>query len=93
MAKKVKSKVPEFDHLAMIRDSYRWGRWPYLPMKRDNNSLEDKNLGVLVDDGKSLTIYHVYLFGLPATREEFLASPQTTYESHEAMLADGWMVD
>lgn len=82
-----------------IRKPGEWPVWPYLPVKRKNNSLKDKNLGILyateelVKKGKP-TVYHLYLFDLP--RDKKLSDPsipKTEYESVEAMLDDGWMVD
>lgn len=90
---RIKKAPAEFDDLAMVRNPGRWPCWPWLPVKRRNHSLEDKNLGLLVDDGKAPTVYHVYLFALPKTPEAFKAAPQTRYATHEAMLADGWVVD
>lgn len=88
-----KYPVRTFDDLTMIRNPLRWPCWPWLPLKRRNNSLEDKNLGILCADGKSLTVYHVYLFDLPKTKEEFESVPKSEYATHEAMLQDGWIVD
>lgn len=89
---------------AMIRNPDTWPSWPYLPMKkRDKNgrqwgSVEDKCGGVLMATEETCknghpTIHHVYLFGLPKTREEFRAAPTTRYDSIEAILADGWVID
>jgi hypothetical protein len=82
-----------------VRSAMMWPVWPYLPVKRKDNSLKDKNLGILyateelVKKGKP-TVYHLYLFDLP--RDKKLSDPsipKTEYESVEAMLDDGWMVD
>ena len=97
MAKKSTEQgtVPKFNDRAFILNFTEWPCWPWLPLKRKNNSLEEKNLGVLCADGfkDGFTIYHVYLFGLPRSPEEFKASPQTHYTTVDALLADGWAVD
>lgn len=81
-----------FDHLAMMKDSSRWPCWPFLPLKRGNNELKDKNLGVLVS-GYGPKVFHQYLFDLPSTIEKLESSPNTEYSSFEELLADGWVVD
>jgi hypothetical protein len=82
------------EDLQMLKQPARWPCWPVLPVKRRNHNFEDKNFGVVVDDGKSLvTVYHVNLFMLPRSKKEWEAAPKTEYKSHEEMLADGWVVD
>lgn len=89
------ARVLQHDDRAFILNYDRWPVWPYLPLKRRNNSLEDKNLGVLCADGfkNGFTIYHVYLFDLPRTAELFMASPQSHYKTVDDLLSDGWIVD
>lgn len=84
-----------FDNKKMMMDPDSWPCWPYLPVKRKNYSLKDKNLGLLTADGgkEEKTIYHVYLFALPKTLQEFLNSPTTVYPNIDELLADGWVVD
>lgn len=90
----MKTKTRTLDDAQMIRDPDRWPAWPFLPLKRRDNSLESKNLAVLCADGKdTYTLYHVYLFDLPKSPEGWKNSPQTTYASIEALLQDGWIVD
>lgn len=72
----------------MILDQDSWPWWPMLPMKRKNNSLEDKNLGVLLSD--KMTIYHFYMFDAPKT---LVNVPKTEYTDVDALLADGWRID
>lgn len=93
-----KTKVPCYDNLdsgdnvtdlEKIKDQDSWPIWPILPLKRKDNSLQNKNLGFLHVQ-TPLVIYHAYIFDLPATLE---GVPQTKYESIEALLADGWRVD
>lgn len=82
------------DDRAFIERPDQWPRWPWLPLKRKNSELADKNLGVLIANGaKDYTVYHVNLFDLPMPIERFKASPRTTYLTLDALLADGWRVD
>ncbi len=75
----------------MINAPSKWPCWPFLPVKRLNNSLRDKNLGVLIDEGKKTrTIYHVYMFDLPPSME---GQPKTEYANTDKMLEEGWRVD
>lgn len=67
--------------------------WPHLywlPMKRRNNSLEDRNLGILYVNDTRVIVYHAYLWDLP---ENWRQSEKTEYDSVDALLADGWRVD
>jgi hypothetical protein len=92
------------DDATMIRQTMRWPRWPMLPLKRKNNSLEDWNLGVLLDTkanddalkgkpGSKFTVYHVYMFDPPKDKAGWDAAPKTEYDTLTALLADGWVVD
>lgn len=72
----------------IITDPDSWPCWPVLPLKRKNNSLEDKNLGILLA-GK-LTVYHVYMFDIP---QDLSKEPKTKYNHVDELLADGWRVD
>lgn len=101
MSKKV-SMSANCNDTAMIRDSDLWPMWPCLPLKRRNNSLEDKNLGFLlateehrmaVEGRGKLCVYHGYIFSLPKTQEQWDAIPRTEYATVEELLADDWIVD
>lgn len=90
--------MPTMSDKAMIQDPNKWPAWPFLPLKKGSYpSIEDKRLGVLYhsptwSDGK-VHVIHCYLFAPPKTREELHATPSTVYESVDALLADGWVVD
>lgn len=90
------------DDAVYIRKYADWWRWPFCPLKRRNNELREKNLGVLLASqehadavkGKGkFRVYHCYMFDPPETKEEWDATPYTEYDTLEALLADGWMVD
>ena len=79
---------------AMIALPINWPMWPFLPLKRRDNDLEARNLGVLFDDGKKSKgkiVYHCYVFGMKP--DTLKTCPKTEYESVSALLADGWVVD
>jgi hypothetical protein len=93
---------PVHDDAGMIRQYDTWPRWPFLPLKRKNHNLKDKNLGVLlatqehadaVKGSGKFRVYHVYMFQPPKGKAEWDAAPRTEYDTVEAMLADGWIVD
>lgn len=85
----------QLDDRAFISDPNRWPCWPLLPIKRGNQQLNDKNLGVLFDTDpkKGYRVYHCYLFDLPMPQKQFAQVPHTDYATVDALLADGWMVD
>jgi hypothetical protein len=87
---------------AYILDFDHWGAWPYCPLKRGNCSRLDKNLGFLLATeehadackGKGkFVVYLAYMFAPPKGKEEYDACPKLEYDSVDALLADGWMVD
>lgn len=81
-----------FDHLKMIKTPDEWPAWPYLPIKRrdPNGGWPDCRLLWI---GAPNRVVEANLFALPKTKEEFLALPYTQYDSPEAIVADGWIVD
>ena len=94
--------LPACDDKQMIMDPTSWPAWPYLPLKRKNNSLEDGNLGVMlatqehadaVKGTRPFCIFHVYMFAPPKGKEEWDAAKRTEYANLDALLADGWIVD
>lgn len=99
--KKSKVRVSALpDDKGFILDPNRWPCWPWLPLKRGDHSLENKNLGLLFHGSletkeftKGFTIYHTNLFGLPRSKEEWAKVPTTHYDTVDLLLADGWVVD
>lgn len=96
--------LPDCTDATMIRKPMEWPCWPFLPVKRRNNNLADKNLGVILamqehDDaikrkpGSKFTVFHVYMFDAPKGKEAWDAAPKTEYDTVEALLQDGWEVD
>ncbi len=76
----------------LMVDTESWPQWPYLPVKRYDSSMENNNLGILVDllDGKHWTVYHVNLYDIP---QDLRTARRTEYATVDALLADGWVVD
>lgn len=76
----------------MINKPESWPSWPFLPVKRLDHSLENKNLGVLIDEHDGIkTVVHVNFFDLPQNGLE--NKPRTEYANLDAMIADGWQLD
>ena len=76
-------------HAAMMAAPDRWPVWPFLPMKRYSQRGGNMQTGYLIASAEDrFTIF----LGLIA-----MARPETDsrmpYDSYDAMLADGWMVD
>ena len=67
-----------------------WPHWPLLPMKRRVNG--DLHCGVIHARAKTCVVLgNVFV---PMALEELSAEPTCyRYDSVEAMLADGWIVD
>lgn len=79
--------------VAMILNPHLWPTWPILPVKRRGQSGGGLSVGVVLDDGKSTTVFHTNLFDLPKCEEDWAGCAKTIYASVAAMVADGWVVD
>jgi len=68
--------------------------WPHLvlPLKRKDNSLRNRNLGIIFgyNKEKEIRIYHCYMFDMPPNMKNV---PMTIYPNIDTLLADGWVVD
>ncbi len=73
-------------NILFIKDLNRWPRWPYLPIKRSVSSGWPE-LAFLYADNNTLVQRANNPFW-PGSEGE-----STTYESVEALVADGWKVD
>ena len=84
------TKTPK--QLAMMQSPDTWPRWPFLPLIRRNKAPNPFGVeGLLYDDSANkFTVYYANLFMLP---QNLAACASKTYESYEAILADGWEVD
>jgi hypothetical protein len=81
--------VEQRNDAEMMRRPHLWPSHPYLPLKR-RPPLEDdsQNLGLLADNsGPMLTVLIGNLFASKDT------APRIEYESADAVVADGWIVD
>lgn len=96
-------QVESMDDRAMILAPQNWPRWPVLPVKRSVSF--DLECGFIMAEHKEvdkpMTIYLSSIFSLPGegckTWGEVLAripeEKRRRYDTLDAMLADGWMVD
>lgn len=80
-----------------IANPDNWPCWPFLPVKRRDNSLENGNLGVLLSTAEhkagKMIVYLAYMFDWPQTPEGVKSIKRIEYASVDDLLADGWMVD
>ena len=72
-------------NLDMMKNPDRWPCWPYLPLIKKAG-----DLGVLLDSDKGKIVVLANLFMLP---KSFDQAPHLKYDSCEAIIADGWIVD
>lgn len=89
---------PLVRHRLVMATSSTWPVWPFLPVIRRTNGLDE--LGVLFDalhacgqTGFSATVFLTNLFTLPPTRDQFLALPREVFDTVDEVLAAGWRVD
>jgi len=82
------------DDRSFIQNPNRWPQWPFLPIKRRDKTLANKNLGILCDtEDSKIIVYHVNLFDLPKVSLSDPSIPKTNYDSIDALLIDDWEVD
>ena len=84
------------DDLAYLRDDNAWVNWPVQTVKKRKADHSMPDCG-LVSPGCRV-VYDANLWGLPQDENGIVKPISTwpikaTYESVEAMLADGWEVD
>jgi len=67
-----------------------WMHWPLLPVKKSDWNKNDKSMGVIhCKSPRSVILVNLWNLSLETTKiAEIIA-----YESVDAMLDDGWMVD
>lgn len=76
--------------LQMLNDPSSWPRWPWLPMKKRPGGIADPNgLGYIYGDPGQPIILHVG--NMLSTDMSKL--PTLTFESVEALMQAGWVVD
>ena len=83
--------------LDMIEHPERWPRWPWLPLKRANHGgAYTFETGVLVDVDMAPTISAAMantVFCTNVYNPEIKKCERHEYESMDALLDDGWVVD
>jgi len=87
----------KFNTLEFLANPDRWPNWPVCPVKRscsDKQYIEGDDrpqCGVVFDQPKP-TVYRVNMFSIgPST--DLTKFEKHEYESLEALVADGWVVD
>ena len=92
MRVKADEEVTVLTDLEMMQESAAWPAFPLLPLKRYQNKPSDPELGILWQ-GCGPTVYRCSMFYLPKTPEESAALLTIKYESFEALVNDGWVID
>jgi hypothetical protein len=89
---------PLVRHRLILSTPATWPVWPFLPVVRRTNSVEE--LGVLFDafglcrlTGFSATVFFTNLFTLPPSLPALLALPKEVFDTPEELVAAGWRVD
>ena len=88
----------KFDDKKMVQNPASWPCWPLLPLKRRKGNGEWPDLGFVVEaEGHypKLSNGKITLFAEPMPYEpkDLKDIKQVTYDSVDALLADGWIVD
>lgn len=74
-------------HVEFIRNVGNWPHWPRLPMKRRDRG-QQPDLGVLIPFERGWVLFYANLY---QKIEE--STPSKVYDSPEAVVMDGWVVD
>lgn len=97
----------EQDDKAMITGPDRgagWPHWPFLPMKQRLEKHSCPNPGLIFDKTPLLkkidrnaecyrTVYFANFWAVASGEVKLSTAEKKVYESVDAMIADGWMVD
>lgn len=83
---------PEQRSLEFLRTPDEWPNWPLCPVKKRMVTNVANDVGLVIE-GPSGTEPVVFLCNLWRVKEDFDTATQLKYESLEALVADGWMVD
>jgi hypothetical protein len=87
MAKKKIITPDEDSTIRFMEDIDHWPKWPVLPVKRRTKN--DTEIGILWAEKKPI-IYLVNMYNIPP---DLTKAPQISYESFQALVFDGWVVD
>lgn len=83
---------PENDLIGINNEDY-WPNWPILPIKRrGGDDVFGYQFAIIHASDKTKAIFG-NMFHLPKTFEEFKNLKGIQYNSVEALLRDGWVVD
>ena len=81
----------ERDNLLMIQTPQEWPQWPWLPIKKWSDTRREMDCAV-INAGNLTTIWHTNLWAL-SRRTTFEDVSKTQFDSAEAIVAAGWVVD
>ncbi len=85
------------DDLSMMKNPGKWSRYPILPIKRVNKSGGMPEFGLLLPI-KNPVVYLVNMWdlgdlGIKTVADIMSKVKSISYDSFEAILDDGWVVD
>lgn len=85
------------DDLSMMKNPGKWSQYPILPIKRVDKSGEIPEFGLLLPI-KNPVVYLANMWdlgdlGVKDTGDIMKKVKSTVYDSFEAILDDGWVVD
>lgn len=75
------------DDLKMMKNPDSWPNWPQLPVKRNRNG-HTAECGIMYENSRNVILTNMF-----ASVEERQAANQISYDTYDAALADGWVVD
>jgi hypothetical protein len=85
-------------HLMFVTTPALWPTWPFLPVVRRTNGVQE--LGVMFDafstcevTGYSATVFICNMFQMPSCLDGLLTLPREVYDSGEEVIQSGWRVD
>lgn len=86
--------MANLDNAKMIKDQDSWPQWPFLPVKRRAVGGGFPETGLIAADPDYrkgiINVYKANLFNLP---QDPTGVEKITYQTVDAVLADGWVVD
>lgn len=83
------------EDLEFMRKPTKWPRWPLLPLKRPRGSGQMPECGFMVaEKGILTTVFRGYIWDNESVKLAIRSGKDSkTYDSYEAIVADGWRVD
>jgi hypothetical protein len=85
-------------HLMFVTTPALWPAWPFLPVVRRTNGVQE--LGVMFDalstcdvTGYSATVFLTNIYEMPSCLNQLLALQKEIYDTGDEVIQSGWRVD